>query len=107
MNIKAYIDYFNEISECDRSQQFMLLERAEQHANGRFGMPVFKLIATLIPICLVIIFVAIGYQFFSLPAWSLLIIIIIALLVSRVIVSELNARLLRTSLIAVLKLNKT
>lgn len=106
MNIKAYIDYFGEISELERSQQFTLLERSESHANSRFQLPIFKLVATLVPISVMAIFISVGYLLLALPMWAWFIVIVVALLISRVIVSELNVRLLHTSLVIVLKQNE-
>lgn len=105
MNIKAYIDFFPEISERERSEQFTLLERAESDANSRFKLPIFKLIAALIPSSMVLLFVGVAYFLLALPTWSLIIAIVFGLLLSRMIVSELNARLLKTGLLNVLQTN--
>ena len=103
MNIKAYIDYFSDISDKDRSLQFSLLTRSESHANTRFKLPIFKLLALVVPTVIIAIPLIGGYLLYAPPLWVMIILIIIALLLSRVIVSELNTWILHTSLKAVLK----
>ena len=97
MNIKAYIDFFSEIADMERSQQFIYLERAEAEASRHFKMPIFTVIAFGVPVFVAIIVVALVIML-SVSTLILFILVVVGLLVSRITVSELNARVLRKSL---------
>lgn len=105
MNIKAYIDFFSEIADLERSQQFTLLERAEVEANRQCKLPIFKAIAVVTPIIMSLMVIAVAFSWQDVSSLVLFILIVGALLISRLIVSELNARVLHKGLLAVLNAN--
>lgn len=98
MNIKAYIDQFSEISHLKREQQFLLLEKARNHACSKLKFLNFSSIALLIRTLFIITLSGGSYLLFGYSAWLLLLTVFIGLLLSRVAVSEINTHLLSKSL---------
>ena len=102
MNIKAYIDYFEEIASEPREKQFSLLASAQKEICKRINIRIFDLIAFVIPLLCLSCGISAVALFWQSPIWVLLITGIAMLLVARVIVSELNARLVYKGLKIVL-----
>ncbi len=98
MNIKAYIDFFEEISELKRDQQFDLLMRARDEILASYRWSVFNMVSLLGPVFSILLIVGTSYFIFGLSILSLFISVIIALLISKVFVTEINSRLLRKGL---------
>jgi hypothetical protein len=98
MNIKAYIDQFNEISHLKREQQFLLLERASNDACSRLKFLNFSLMAFLIRTMFITILSGGSYFFFGYSAWLLIVTLFLGLLFSTIAVTEINTHLLSKSL---------
>ncbi len=91
MNVKEFIDYFDDIAHLDRRQQFSLLEQVHMQINQRFKLPVFSLIKVFVPLLFVIADIAIYYLIFGQLDFVLPITMVMALLVARIAANELNA----------------
>ena len=98
MNIKAYIDYFNEISHLARDQQFLLLEQARNDANTKLKLLNFSLVALLMRITFIIIIAGASYLLFGYSIGVLIASLFLALLLSRIAIAEVNSHLLAKSL---------
>lgn len=98
MNIKAYIDQFSEISHLKREQQFLLLEKASNHASSKLKFLNFSMIASLIRALFIVILSGGSYLIFGYSAWLLILTVFLSLLFSRVAVTEINTYLMSKSL---------
>ncbi|MDM7862326.1 hypothetical protein QTP81_17090 [Alteromonas sp. ASW11-36] len=98
MDPKAYIDEFACIAHLPREQQFKEIEAAIEAIKQDSALPVLPLISIAIPAIVVGALVAMMYLFFGGESWTLVIAAIFGLLVSRVIASELRAKLLNKAL---------
>lgn len=102
MNIKHYIDRFDEISNLPREQQFDLLEQAKFEIESNTTWPSFSIISSVLRFGLVLLFTASSYMVWGLSNWLLLISVILALLLSRIAVTEINDKLMKQGLNKVL-----
>ncbi len=102
MNIKAYLDYFEEISDLPRDEQFTLLDKA--HALIQEGSVVskFSLVSVLVPLFVILALVGGGTLLFGVSVLVIIMSVVFSLLLSRVIVNELNTSILQKSLKRVL-----
>lgn len=98
MNIKAYIDQFSEISHLKREQQFLLLEKASNHASLKLKFLNFSMIASLIRALFIVILSGGSYLIFGYSAWLLILTVFLSLLFARVAVTEINTHLMSKSL---------
>lgn len=98
MNIKAYIDQFNEISHLKRDQQYLLLERAYNEACLKLKFLNFSTIAFLIRTLFITVFTGGSYLFFGYSIWLIIITLFLGLLFSRIAVTEINTYFLSKSL---------
>ena len=98
MNIKAYIDQFSEISHLKREQQFLLLEKASNHASSKLKFLNFSMIASLIRALFIVILSGGSYLIFGYSAWLLILTVFLSLLFTRVAVTEINTYLMSKSL---------
>ena len=48
MDIKQYIDYFEEISHLERSEQFRVLETARDEVHAKYKFPILTILPQLI-----------------------------------------------------------
>jgi hypothetical protein len=98
MNIKVYIDQFNEISHLKREQQFLLLERASNDACSKLKFLNFSMISFLIRTMFITILSGGSYLLFGYSAWLLIVTLFLGLLLSTIAVTEINTHLLSKSL---------
>jgi len=98
MNIKAYIDYFSEISDLKRDQQYMLLEQACNDACSTLKPLNFSIIAFSIRFTFILIISGGCYLLFGYSSLIAIVSVLFALLFSRVAVTEINTYLLSKSL---------
>jgi len=105
MNIKAYIDYFSDISDLKREQQFVLLEQASNEACAKLKPLNFAIIAFLIRLVFILIISGGGYLLFGYSSLLVVVSLFLSLLFSRVAITEINTSLLSKSLKTIL-LNK-
>jgi hypothetical protein len=98
MNIKQYIDYFDEISHLQRDQQFILLEQAynDIHANSKF--PILVFIPYFIRLIMICLFLGGAYLIFGTSVWILLLSFFIGLLCSRLVIIEITDALMLKAL---------
>lgn len=106
MNIKVYIDQFSEISHLKREQQYVLLEKAYKDACAKLKFLNFYLIAFLIRSLFITILSGGSYLLFGYSVWLIMLTIIVGLLLSRIVVTEINTYLLSKSLKEIM-LNKS
>jgi len=98
MNIKAYLDYFSDISHLARDQQYLLLEQAHNEACSRLKPLSFNSIALLIRTIFIVIFTGGCYLFFGYSIVLLMMSVLLALLIARVVITEFNSAMLTKSL---------
>lgn len=103
MNIKAYLDYFNDISHLKREQQYVLLEQASNDASSKLKPLNFSIIALLIRSVFILVIAGGGYVFFGYSGLLVIVSIFLGLLFSRVAITEFNTRLLSKNLKNILK----
>ena len=99
MDPKAYIDEFACITHLPREQQFKEIEAAIKAIRRDSALPILPLIGAVIPALIVVALVALMFFIFGGESWTLVIAAIFGLLVSRVVTSELRAKLLNKALI--------
>ena len=98
MNIKAYIDQFQEISHLKRDQQFLLLEKAQKDASSQLKGLNLSVIAFLLRSVFIAVITGGSYLVFGYSAGLFFITLLISLLLSTVAVTEINTHLLSKSL---------
>jgi hypothetical protein len=98
MNIKAYLDYFSDISHLARDQQYLLLEQAHNEACSRLKPLSFNSIALLIRTIFIVIITGGCYLFFGYSIVLLMMSVLLALLIARVVITEFNSAMLTKSL---------
>jgi len=98
MDIKQYIDYFDEISHLKRDQQFTLLEEArnEIHASSKF--PILTFIPYFFRLMFIILFTGGSYLVFGYSSLVLILSLFLSLLSSRVVITEINDSLILKTL---------
>jgi hypothetical protein len=106
MNIKTYLDYFDEISDLPRDEQFTLLDRAHQLIQDEGAISKFTLVSCLGPIMSVAALVSAGILLLGKSILIIIISVVFGLLLSRVVVNELNTSLLSRGLKQVIAANK-
>ena len=94
MDIKQYIDYFDEISHLKKDQQFTLLEEArnEIHASSKF--PILAFIPYFFRLTFIFLFTGGSYLVFGYSSWVLILSLFLGLLCSRVVITEINESLI-------------
>ena len=85
---------FDDLSKLPRDKQFSTIEKARDQVVGKFGFPIFNLISYVIPIMLVMALGALSYFVLGFSTIGLIVTCVIALLIARVVVNELNVLLL-------------
>ncbi|GAA0816545.1 hypothetical protein GCM10009111_16460 [Colwellia asteriadis] len=105
MNIKAYIDYFNEIKSLPRDQQFSLLSQARNDVIDNRVINPFTLITFAFPIFFIALLNTATYLLWGYSIVLMVIAVFIALLISRVVTNEVLDTLLLKSLKQVLAKN--
>ena len=98
MDIKQYIDYFDEISHLKREQQFTLLEQARNdiHASSKF--PILAFIPCFVRLAFMVLFVGGSYLVFGYSIWVLILSFFLGLLCSRLVITEINDSLMLKAL---------
>jgi hypothetical protein len=98
MNFKVYIDQFDEISNLERDQQYLLLESAYKDARSKLKFLNFSTIAFLIRVLFITVLSGGSYLLFGYSVLLIIMTIVIGLLLSRITVTEINTYLLLKSL---------
>lgn len=98
MDIKQYIDYFDEISHLKREQQFTLLEQARNDIHGRSKFPILSFILPFVRLTLILLFAGGSYLVFGYSGWMFLLSFFLGLICSRVVITEINDSLMLKAL---------
>ena len=98
MDIKQYIDYFDEISHLKREQQFTLLEQAHNDVNANSKFPILVFIPHFFRLIFICLFVGASYLFFGSSIWILLLSFFLGLLCSRPVITEISDSLMLKAL---------
>ena len=98
MDVKPYIDYFEEIAHLERDKQFDLLEQACEQINASSSLPVFPLITHLVRLVFLLLLLGGSYLLFGLTIWILALASVVGLLAARVVSSEITDTLIRKAL---------
>ncbi len=98
MDIKQYIDYFDEISHLKRDIQFRLLEQARDEININYKLPILAILSPFVRLTFVLLFTGGCYLLFGFSSWRLLLSLLLGLLCSRVIVTEISDSLMLKAL---------
>lgn len=88
MDIKQYIDYFDELAHLERSEQFNLLDQA---CNK---LPYLKFISIVIRLLSITIICGGVYLLFGYSLWLLLGSLLASLIVAKVIATEISDKLI-------------
>ena len=94
MDIKQYIDYFDEISHLKREEQFILLEGARDEIHARLKFPILSFIPGFIRLTLILLFVGGSYFIFGYSAWLLVVSFFLGLICSRIVIIEISDSLM-------------
>lgn len=98
MNIKQYIDNFEEIAHHSRDKQFTLLERAHDEIVANSILSPFTLVAYVFPMIFISCLFLGGYLLFGYSIGVAMGAIIVGLVFSRVAVNETHIKLLKKGL---------
>jgi hypothetical protein len=94
MNIKEYIDCFDEISSLPREQQFQLLEQAKNEIISNSMINTFTVISCTLPLVFILSISALFYIFMGYSIGLLVTSIFLGLLTSRIAINEINTSLI-------------
>ncbi|MFD2165505.1 hypothetical protein ACFSJY_04435 [Thalassotalea euphylliae] len=98
MDIKLYIDYFDEISHLDRDKQFELLEKAYRDVLASHKVPLFSIIPTMFRLMFLVSMLCASYFFFDMAIWSIVVGTLLGLLMARVAITEVKDSMLKKAL---------
>lgn len=98
MDIKPYIDYFDEISHLKREQQFMLLEQARNEIHSSSKFPILAFIPCFFRLTFILLFVGGSYLIFGYSNWILILSFFLGLLGSTLVITEINESLILKAL---------
>ena len=98
MDIKQYIDHFDEISHLKRDVQFKLLEQARNEINKSYKFPILTFLSYFVRLTFVFLFTYGSYLFFGFSSWILVLSLLLGLLCSRIATTEINDSLISKSL---------
>ncbi len=90
MDIKQYIDYFDEISHLKRDIQFKLLEQARKEIHESYKFPILAFISFFVRLTFVLLFTGGSYLLFGFSNWMLTLPLLLGLFCSKIAVTEIN-----------------
>lgn len=102
MDIKEYIERFEEISQLSRDKQFSILEQARDEIQSNTSLPSFAVIAIIVRVSCISLFVGVGYYLWGLSTFTFVLSVFLGLLFARIIIVEINDRLILIGLKRVL-----
>jgi hypothetical protein len=106
MDIKQYLDYFDEIADLDKSKQFVLLAQAYDVAQSQGLGKYFLKLTAILPILSIGVLLGLGYSVFGFSAWLAFFAVIGGLLTARILVQKINETYLYQGLVSVLAQGK-
>jgi len=98
MNIKQYIDYFDEISHLERSIQFKLIEQAQKDIKNKYKFPILAFISFFVRLIFVLLFIGGSYLGLGFSNWILILPLLLSLLCSKIVTTELTDSLILKAL---------
>lgn len=98
MDIKQYIDSFDEISHLKREQQFTLLEQAREDICASSKFPILAFMPYFFRLTFMLLFVGGSYLIFGYSSWVLILSFFLGLLCSTLVITEVNESLILKSL---------
>ncbi len=90
MNIKQYIDYFDEISHLKRDVQFEFLEQVRNEIHKNYKFPILTFLPYLIRLMFVLLFTGGSYFIFGFSNWVLVLSLFLGLIFSKVATTEIS-----------------
>lgn len=107
MDIKQYIDYFDEISNVARDRQFVLLSNAVSNINKSFRFAILDYIPLFFRVFFIATFMSATYFIITPSIWAMIGAFLLGLLCARIVVTEIMDRLIKQSLNTILKQAET
>ncbi len=98
MDIKQYIDYFDEISHLKRDVQFQHLEQAVNEIHSIYKFPILAFISFFVRLVGVCLFTGTSYVVFGYSTWLLVASLLTGLLCSKIVVTEINDSIISKAL---------
>ena len=90
MEIKQYIDYFEEISHLERSIQFKLIEQAKKDIKKKYKFPILVFISFFVRLIFILLFIGGSYLGLGLSNVILVLPLLLSLLCSRIVITEIT-----------------
>ncbi|WP_286261895.1 hypothetical protein [Thalassotalea atypica] len=94
MDIKEYIERFDEISHLSRDQQFVVLEQVRDEIQLNSVLPCFAAIAFIVRVSCIFVFLGGSYLFWGLSTLAIVLSVFLGLVISRVIITEIKDHLM-------------
>ena len=98
MDIKQYIDYFDDISHLERSKQFSLIENACEQVHQKYKFPILTVLPHIIRILMLVIICGGSYVLFAGAVWALVVSFLVGIIVARVVITEIKDSLILKAL---------
>ncbi len=105
MDIKEYIERYDEISHLSREQQFSVLEQARDEIQSNTLLPSFAVIGFIVRVSFISLFLGANYFLWEISTLKFVLSVLLGLVFARVVVSEINGRLMLNGLKRVLRKN--
>jgi len=90
MDIKQYIDYFDELSHLKRDMQFKFLEQVRNDIHKNYKFPILTFLPYLIRLTFVLLFTGGSYFTFGFSSWILVLSLFLGLISSKIAITEIN-----------------
>lgn len=95
MNIKAYIDYFPQLRELPRDQQFDLLVKAKDAAESELMLKSFERMSITLRLVCLLFFISLSYLIWPNSTIAIVTSTVLALVISRIVIKEKTESLLQ------------
>lgn len=106
MDIKEYIDYFPEIADHARHEQFVILEKARDISFTPPAKRLFQMYCWLLPVFMIFGLGGMLYSFFGYGSWLPIVALLLGLIVSRHMINQRRTALMQRGVQQVLADNK-
>ena len=98
MDIKQYIDCFDEISHLKREQQFTLLEQARDDIFTGSKFSILGFMPYFFRLAFICLFAGASYLVFGYSSWMFILSFFLGLVFSTLVITEINESLILKSL---------
>jgi hypothetical protein len=99
MDIKQYIEYFDEIAHLERDKQFDALESAVRDVHAEYRFPILVVLPHIIRLIIIAVFAGSSYMMFGYSIWFIVGSYFIGLIVAKIFITEINDRLILKALV--------